>query len=244
MTHPGDSELRELLFDGAADPILAVRPDGTILRTNLAAAEFLGKSPAELSGANFAIHVVGADEVLSRIAAMEAGETSRGDLHIRDASGIERIVNYSLAAPTAEVHILTLRDVADARRVEKALRASEALFARSFLGAPLALCVSNATTGNFVLVNEDFLTLTGYWRSDVIGRTAAALGLWVDTEVREKVGRRLADGEDAPGFRTRFRRKDGEEIEALGRARIVEVAGQRCVVTAAVPLVDEFASRL
>jgi PAS domain S-box-containing protein len=79
-----------------------------------------------------------------------------------------------------------------------ALRRSEELYARAFLQNPVAMTITNAVTGRFTAVNEEFLRLVGYWRAEVIGRTSAELKLWPEYGDRARVGEMLEAG-DTPG---------------------------------------------
>ena len=74
--------------------------------------------------------------------------------------------------------LLTFVDIDERKRMENALRQSEARFAKIFNLAPVAAAMSFSGEDRFFDVNRAFRTLTGYGDEDVLGRTGAELGLW------------------------------------------------------------------
>ena len=110
------------------------------------------------------------------------------------------------------------------------------LFAGAFRRAPLYLAVTSLETGEFVEVNDAFVEITGYSRAEAVGKSAQALGLWVDpaeyTEGRSEL--------ESQGFVSekegRFRMKDGEVRDFLISAEVTELNGETRVLNAAVDI--------
>ena len=117
------------------------------------------------------------------------------------------------------------------------LGASERLRA-AFEISPTILTVTDLETGRILEVNEAFLNITGYHRDEVIGRTIPEVGLWVDPAQRESGLAALRSGGAIRGMEARFRNKRGEEIWAVASAEMVQIEGQRCVVTALMDITD------
>jgi PAS domain S-box-containing protein len=117
------------------------------------------------------------------------------------------------------------------------LGASERLRA-AFEISPTILTVTDLETGRILEVNEAFLHITGYHRDEVIGRTIPEVGLWVDPAQRESGLAALRSGGAIRGMEARFRNKRGEEIWAVASAEMVQIEGQRCVVTALMDITD------
>ena len=117
------------------------------------------------------------------------------------------------------------------------LGASERLRA-AFEISPTILTVTELETGRILEVNEAFLNITGYHRDEVIGRTIPEVGLWVDPAQRESGLAALRSGGAIRGMEARFRNKRGEEIWAVASAEMVQIEGQRCVVTALMDITD------
>ncbi len=214
-------------------PTLALRDAAFVAHANPAAEELLGLGLTSLFGRRIEDLVLGYEPSVLPTGDSEVRLQWEIQRPGRGPARTEAAVSYD--APS-RLHIAFLRDLDAEDRTARVIRESEEMFARSFLGAPLALSVSNVETGAFVLVNDQFLALSGYWRSEVIGSTAARLKLWNDPQVRADLAARLEAGEEMPSFQTEFRRKDGSKLPSAGRVRIIEVGGERCVITAALPL--------
>jgi PAS domain S-box-containing protein len=61
---------------------------------------------------------------------------------------------------------------------------SSAVFGALFQVAPVGLLITTVKEGRAIQANEAFLTLTGYTREEVIGRTTLEIGLWSSAEQR------------------------------------------------------------
>lgn len=127
--------------------------------------------------------------------------------------------------------MLLLRDVtARRRRAVDTLRASEARFATAFEASPLAMSVSSIADGRYRDVNEAFLRLTGYAREEVVGRTAAELGLSPTGIGRLRVVRAVRAQGQVRNLEGRLRAHSGEERTVLVSAGIVSAAGEECLL--------------
>jgi PAS domain S-box-containing protein len=121
-----------------------------------------------------------------------------------------------------------LRD--ERQQTLEALRTSEERFARAFRASPAALSISRLADGTFIDVNDAFLRLFGYERSEVLGRTAAELGLWSDAAVRDGLLRRLRERQQVRDVESTLRTRSGEPREVLIALELVELDGAPCVL--------------
>ncbi len=104
----------------------------------------------------------------------------------------------------------SILDIGERKRMEAALRISEAKYSTVFRTCPEAIVISTEADGVYVEVNEAYERISGYRREDVIGRSGLDIGIWVDANDRREMIRRLrADGR-VEGFECRVRRADGE----------------------------------
>ena len=78
------------------------------------------------------------------------------------------------------------RRAADLRRAQSALRASEQKVSIAFEHAPLALCITALESNKLVDANQSLLTMGGYRRDEVLGRTPDELGWWVQPQLRHQ----------------------------------------------------------
>ena len=80
----------------------------------------------------------------------------------------------------------TTIDVTERREAEAALRVSEEKFARAFQASPDCITISEIGSGRMILeVNDRFEEMTGYARTEALGRTIVDLGL-VDGALRDR----------------------------------------------------------
>jgi PAS domain S-box-containing protein len=111
---------------------------------------------------------------------------------------------------------------------ERALGENEQCFATLFSIGPAA-AISRLDDGQFTKVNTAFLRLFGYSQEEVLGHTAAELGLWPATEERDALVRLLKQRGHAENFEAAFRRKSGEKGILLISAQQIEMEGRPCL---------------
>lgn len=112
----------------------------------------------------------------------------------------------------------------------------EASFEQIFERAPLGLTLTTLEAGTFVRVNEAFLSLSGYTREALLGRSPRALGLWADPGTYERLRERLRRDGMIKDFEAWLQPKVGAVRNVLLGAAVVAFGGERCVLTTAVDL--------
>lgn len=95
------------------------------------------------------------------------------------------------------------------RQAEAALQQSAEMFATAFRSSPDAISISLLPEARFLTVNESFLRMTGYSQEEVLGKSSADLGIWVDREQRFKYFARIQAGEEIKEEEFLMRRKTG-----------------------------------
>jgi len=113
------------------------------------------------------------------------------------------------------------------KRAEEELRLSEEKFRTIFHTSTDGIVISNVDDGTYLEVNDGYLLLTGYTREELIGRSSLELGTWVAPEERAELVRRLRERGIVSGMEIRVRRKDGTIRHVLISAQMVEIAGQK-----------------
>ena len=78
-------------------------------------------------------------------------------------------------------------DVTTRQAVEAALRRSEAMLSHLFATSPDCIALTEMATGRYAFVNPAFCRLTGFSAEEVVGRTAAELGLWHDQHTADRL---------------------------------------------------------
>jgi PAS domain S-box-containing protein len=135
-------------------------------------------------------------------------------------------------------YTVILRDITERNRAEQALRASEARFSIAFNASPISSVIATLNEGRYVAVNDKFLSLTGYKREEIIGRTSAELRIWLKPEARAEVTQLLLKEGQIRNRETKYRMKNGEERVFLTSADIIELDGQPHLITASIDITD------
>src|SRR5438093_1072710 len=89
-------------------------------------------------------------------------------------------------------------------------RALHSRVATAISVGPVILTITRLADGRFVEVNERFLTVTGYTREEVLGRTPLEIGLWINPGQRAEGLKRLREGRPVREIEADFRMKNGE----------------------------------
>ena len=153
----------------------------------------------------------------------------------RDGQGREVICETRLTRlppPYASLLRASIVDISERKRVEMALRESEAKYLTAFRTCPGSLSISNREDGRYLEVNDAYERLFGYSRHEVIGRSALQLGIWVDPSDRQRLVAELARNPRVDGFEASFRRKDGGVWLGELSAEAVGFAGAQWLVVA------------
>jgi diguanylate cyclase (GGDEF)-like protein/PAS domain S-box-containing protein len=125
----------------------------------------------------------------------------------------------------------TCHDVTEFRWVEAALHASEQRFFTIFQSTPDLLSITSAADECYIEVNETFLRELGYQRTEIIGRSAHELGIWVEERERVGVAQALLDQGELRDLEVHFRTKTGRVIAGLASAAYLEINGQKSILT-------------
>jgi len=128
---------------------------------------------------------------------------------------------------------IIIQDITERKRIEEDLRASEEKFSKLFQSSPDAITLSRIDTGDFIEVNDAFVNLSGYTRSEVMKHSAKSLNIWADINDRGKMIEILLRGGEVCDFEAVLRRKNGEEVNALLSAEMIEIESQKCMVVIA-----------
>lgn len=122
-------------------------------------------------------------------------------------------------------------NIAGRNTAEEALKESEENFAKVFRSAPVSLAISTLSQGRFVDVNEAYCRITGYSREEVVGMSSLDLGFWKDPAVREQIVATLQKDEAVHELEAEFVFKNGREAVGLISMEIIELGGEKCLLS-------------
>jgi PAS domain S-box-containing protein len=125
-----------------------------------------------------------------------------------------------------------VEDITERKQAEKALRESEMRFAAIFHANPGAVALTRVSDNQLIDVNKAWLEVTGYSREEAIGHTAFELNLWIDAAQRDQLIEMIRTQGKGHG-EVQLRHKSGEVQALLMSAELLELSGERYLLTMA-----------
>jgi PAS domain S-box-containing protein len=122
-------------------------------------------------------------------------------------------------------------DITSRKKAEEGLRLSEEKFAKAFRSSPDAVTIGTLKEGRFLDVNEGFLKITGYGRSDVIDHTSIQLGIWPSPEFRQDIMDQVTTKGGISNLEVEFRIKSGELRKIVYAAESIDLQGRLCLIS-------------
>ncbi|MDY6781403.1 MAG: PAS domain S-box protein [Cyanobacteriota bacterium] len=139
--------------------------------------------------------------------------------------------NHTLEREVQERTLALQQEVVERQRAEEASRLSEEKFAKAFRSSPNAITLVNLSDGKHLEVNETFCQLTGYRPEEILGRSAVELNLWIDANDRDRFFEQLQQGKAVRNYEFDFRTRAGTTRTALLSAEIIELNGQKYLLS-------------
>jgi PAS domain S-box-containing protein len=118
------------------------------------------------------------------------------------------------------------------KRAARKLAESEERFARVFRANPQPMFLITLSDGCFVDVNESFLTLSGYERNEIIGRTSEEIVLFGSEAQRKAMFGLIMQTGSARDVELHCSKKNGETRLLLCSAELIDLAGESGVIIA------------
>jgi diguanylate cyclase (GGDEF)-like protein/PAS domain S-box-containing protein len=175
------------LFHGSPDPSMLINVEKRmVIEVNQSFVQSFGYAAEQLLGNSVVKSVFwkpGAQQK-ALLRALDATDSLRGvQVVLRGANGRSHICEMSSSAFLLNRHrcvLLSFRDISARKLAESALKASENKFALAFKASPDSISLTERSSGVYLEVNEGFSRLIGYRADEVLGRSAAELGIWAD----------------------------------------------------------------
>lgn len=125
--------------------------------------------------------------------------------------------------------VLNYRDVTEREAALHALRTRDRQFATAFMASPDALIISRLDDGTYLAVNDTFVTLSGYAREELIGRTSVEMNIWVSAGDREAFIEALRRSGRVRDYLTPFQGRTRRGLVSIS-AEPIEVDGVPCLL--------------
>lgn len=123
----------------------------------------------------------------------------------------------------------TITDISESRAAQQRLTESEERFRQFFASSPVIMGIIRLRDGRFVMVNDAFTQVFGWFGEETVGRTPAELGLWAEPEQQSDFFKRLRRDKRLRGVDIKVRAKSGELRDVLASIDIVSVDQVPCM---------------
>jgi PAS domain S-box-containing protein len=141
--------------------------------------------------------------------------------------------HISVYCPEREYFVAMFDVITERKNAEFALRKSEDLFSKAFKGSPLAMVITSMVDRRIIDVNEAFEAITGYSRSEAVGRDFRSFGLFLDLDAMGEAMRAARILGSYHGMEFALRTKSGQCRTGRLSAETVDIAGELCALTIA-----------
>lgn len=108
---------------------------------------------------------------------------------------------------------------------------SEDVFRKAFFTTPDCVNINRFADGRYVLLNPGFTNILGYTEDDILGKTSIEKNIWYDQTDRGRWAEVLKNAGEVKNFITRFRAKDGSIIYATVSSGMIEIDGEKHVLS-------------
>ncbi|MDX1741047.1 MAG: PAS domain S-box protein, partial [Rhodothermales bacterium] len=164
----------------------------------------------------------------------ETGSVRDMDFRWRIKSGEVRVGRLSaeMIELGGKSYIVSVaQDITDFTAAEEARRRSEERFSKAFRGTPHLAAITSLETGEFIDVNDGFEQISGYKRSEVIGRRTLDFNLWETPERRARFVEEIRRNGRVHEQETRLKNRAGEAKIGLISAQPIEIDNEECIIT-------------
>ena len=243
-----DSEERyRASFEQAAVGILHTSLDGRILRCNRRFGEMLGFQPEELAGLSFQEITPPGDrppgrsafEQLISGAAANASFEKRYVCKDGSLTWVHLTITAQRDSEGRPIHFITMAQDINARKEAEAqlavaqqlLRKSEERYRTAFQMTMDAVALNRMDDGKYLDCNLALLSVTGYTREEVLGRTSVDLGIWADLSDRLRMIEIVKETGECRNFEAQFRKKNGDLLWGMMSATVIDLDNEPCLLS-------------
>jgi PAS domain S-box-containing protein len=231
------SQRSRFLLQHASDGVHILNEQGNIIEASDSFCQMLGYTRSETIGMNatqwddkFAV-----DDLHQLIAHLfEQREITTFETRHRRKNGSVidvEVSGYASLLDDRPILYTSSRDITERKRIENALRSSEARYRIAFQTSQDAVNINRLSDGIYIEVNEAFLNIMGYERDEVIGRSSLALNVWANASDRHHLVEVLNRDSACRNLEARFKKKSGEELWGLMSAAVMELDGVPCILS-------------
>ena len=234
------------VFDASPEYIVVARAeDGKLLAANQAFERVTGYRAREIVGRTVTeINLWGIPGERQRFLADLRKQGTVRDrpvlLRTRDGRVVSGVISASLIEHDGEQLVITMmRDVTEAKRLERRARQSESKYAALFETSPVGLVVASTGPQRIVEINDAALRIVGLEREQAIGSRTLEVVRPLEPVAMEQIRARALAGEHVTGHAASFIRRDGRRIETMLSTGLVELDGEPHLIISVLDVTEE-----
>lgn len=129
--------------------------------------------------------------------------------------------------------VSVVNDITERKRIQDEIASLERRYHSIFTLAPELITVTAREDGRFIEVNEVFVALIGYDRSEALGKTSTELGIWPSHDERSECVRIISEQGRMINRETRFRARSGKMLDTLCSMMPIDLDGVPCIISVA-----------
>ncbi|MCU7491461.1 MAG: PAS domain S-box protein [Ignavibacteria bacterium] len=222
-------------FDQAAVGLAHVSLVGDWLRVNEKLSNILGYSPAELLGMNCLkmTHPDDLPEDARNIDLLLKYKTKTYTIEKRYQHKNGQYVWCQLTrslveeSPEAPKYFLSvIQDISKRKQTELALLDSEQRLRTIFRESPSAIVITSMADGRYIDINEAFQRITGYSRTEIIGRRISEVDIFANPSDRRNIYKAIEKNGEIRNMEFEFRLKSGDLATGLLQATVLNIESE------------------
>ena len=158
----------------------------------------------------------------------------------RDGSRFEALISSEMGDdPKDRLIITTIADITAQDQALERLKRSEERFAKAFNFSPLKMTITRLSDGTFIEVNQARDPVQGLHKDDLLGKSTLETGGWLTLQERQTFIDLIQREGHVSGYETRMKHTDGSVINAKMWAELIEIDGERCILSCFVNTTEE-----
>lgn len=239
-----EDSMYRFLLENQNELVVKVDAEGRFLFVSPTYCKLFGKSEKDLIGKTF-IPLIHPDDRESTLLAMKQLNVSPHTCYIEQRAQTARGWRWLAWSDKAilrsdgsiESIIGVGRDITEQKKTEQELFESENKFQKAFFNSPNLMSITRFEDGRILDVNEKFLRFIGIPAEQVYGKKTVDLGIY-KSFTREIITGIIAKAGRLENFELSLISASGEEMEGLISSEIIELNGEKCMVTSFQDITD------
>ncbi len=112
-------------------------------------------------------------------------------------------------------------------------------FSKAFYASNAGMVITRMADGVFIDLNDSFANSLGYEKEDIIGKSTAELGIWIDPGDKERRVRHRAENGFVKDWECKFRKKSGEIGIAIVSTEAADINGETYLFTSGIDITKQ-----